>query len=151
VEAMTMAKSSTSFEAKNKAALRHAQRSLLARSKGVDTSALSDDEMARLIALGRDLATREGIILAMRELTGNMRGVVEWGMSWAQREVEQHGPEATFDSPPMKSLATYANSTGNLLMKLFVMTGEHGSGNDAASILDSLRKADGDGDGQSDK
>jgi hypothetical protein len=135
-----MAKSSTSFDEGNKAALQHGQRSLFARSGGADDTALSEPQLSRLAVLRADLDTPEGITAALRERAARMVMIAEWGESWLQAKAEAEGPTVAFESKMLARFFTAQAEARRALESLSKMQGTQRG----QSLDDLLRGNDGD-------
>ena len=104
---------------------------------------LQPEQRSRLAELRADLATPEGVRLALVERAARLVLVAEWGEAWLRQKAEQDGPVAAFTAPMLGRFFTAAAEARRALVevaKLYAGGGEDGI--TAARVLESLKDGD---------
>jgi hypothetical protein len=77
------------FQEGNKAAWQHGQGGQFSRSGGADDTALTETQHRRLVEIGAQLETPEGMIEALRDKAASLALIVEWGQAWLRDKAER--------------------------------------------------------------
>jgi len=103
--------------------------------------ALTDPQRTRLAELRADLATPDGVRLAMIERAARMVLIAEWGEAWLHDKAEREGSISAFES---KMLQRFFTAQAEARRALEALSRMHGRGDggvpDYERILETIEK-----------